>query len=113
MSEATILQGKAQAYGPYRILYGPYRQLRKPRLDLETETAVGPEKASLYFGISGIKRGILIENNHRWLSFGQGSYLERKAHFGEEEEEEKLDFDADSSEFSLFCHELLYLLCFL
>ena len=44
MSEAVILQDKAQIYGPYRILYGPYRKLPKPRLEFETETTGGPKR---------------------------------------------------------------------
>ena len=49
---------QGQVYGPYRILYGPYKLFRKPRLELETETAGEAEKESFQDAISGIKREI-------------------------------------------------------
>jgi hypothetical protein len=76
MSEATILQGKAQVYGPYRILYGPYKLFRKPRLELETETAGEAEKEGFQYAISGIKEHNSRSENH--LSCILGAWETRK-----------------------------------
>ena len=72
---------QGQVYGPYRILYGPYKLFRKPRLELETETAGEAEKESFYFAISGIKGDIpdLRTTFHSFLVFGsQGRAWRRR-----------------------------------
>ena len=92
---------QGQVYGPYRILYGPYKLFRKPRLELETETAGEAEKEGFQEAISGIKED--IPDLRGYHSFILGAWETRN-----NLEKKKKKFYNGSSDFILFFYELFH-----